>query len=86
MAMLGDTFFKFVGVPGVVRTVAPAAKLQGAVILCARHGRGIGGESPLGTPMEGTRHRRGKGAFDKGVNTEVFLVGEGAVRWRLVEA
>ena len=28
---------------------------------CARHGRGTGGGSPLGTLTEGTQHRRGRG-------------------------
>ena len=38
------------------------------LVVCARHGRGIGGESPLGALTEGIPHRRGKGAFEKGVS------------------
>jgi hypothetical protein len=57
------------------------------VYICAPGmGTETGGESPLGALMEGTPSRSGKGAFDKGVNTEVFLEGEGAARWRPVEA
>lgn len=34
--------------------------------LCARHGRGIGGESPLDTLTEGSPHQGDKGAVRRG--------------------
>ncbi len=46
----------------------------------------IGGESPLGTLAEGTPSRRGKGASEQDVSTRVHLEGDGAARWRPVEA
>ena len=46
---------------------------------CARHGRGIGGESPLGTLTEGTPHRRDKGARREGGTREG--ASGGSLRW-----
>jgi hypothetical protein len=47
---------------GVRGTVIDAAERSDGGIKCARHGRGIGGEGPLGTLSEGTPHLGDKGA------------------------
>ncbi|MBN2527937.1 MAG: hypothetical protein JXR76_16225 [Deltaproteobacteria bacterium] len=44
---------------------------------CARHGGGIGDESPLGTRNGGIPHRSGKGVFEKGVSVgAIWKAGE----------